>query len=112
MGACREVLMHCSKHPSVRLVEALENDPEAYMDATELISLLKLCYNSLVYCGDHSIAQGTLLDVLRQAHTFGLHLCRLDIRQESIKHTEAMDVVSTYLGLGSYKYEHCYVAYN
>lgn len=38
-----------------------------------------------------------------QAHHFGLHLCKLDIRQESVKHTEALDAVTTYLGLGSYK---------
>lgn len=38
-----------------------------------------------------------------QARTFGLFLCRLDIRQESVKHTEAMDAITTYLGLGSYK---------
>jgi phosphoenolpyruvate carboxylase len=30
-------------------------------------------------------------------------LCKLDIRQESVKHTEAMDAITTYLGLGSYK---------
>ena len=38
-----------------------------------------------------------------QAHTFGLHLCKLDIRQESVKHTEAIDAITTHLGLGSYK---------
>ena len=34
---------------------------------------------------------------------FGLFLCKLDIRQESVKHTEALDAITTYLGLGSYK---------
>lgn len=38
-----------------------------------------------------------------QARTFGLFLCKLDIRQESVKHTEALDAITTYLGLGSYK---------
>ena len=38
-----------------------------------------------------------------QARVFGLYLCKLDIRQESVKHTEALDAVTTYLGLGSYK---------
>lgn len=32
-----------------------------------------------------------------------MFLCKLDIRQESVKHTEAMDAVTTYLGLGSFK---------
>jgi phosphoenolpyruvate carboxylase len=38
-----------------------------------------------------------------QTRVFGLHLAKLDIRQESIKHTEALDAITTYLGLGSYK---------
>ncbi len=38
-----------------------------------------------------------------QARIFGLFLCKLDIRQESVKHAEAMDAITTYLGLGSYK---------
>ena len=38
-----------------------------------------------------------------QARTFGMFLCKLDIRQESVKHTEALDAITTYLGLGSYK---------
>ena len=38
-----------------------------------------------------------------QVHTFGLFLCRLDIRQESVKHTAALDAITTYLGLGSYQ---------
>lgn len=38
-----------------------------------------------------------------QTRVFGLHLVQLDIRQESVKHTEAMDTITTYLGLGSYK---------
>ena len=39
-----------------------------------------------------------------QARIFGLCLCKLDIRQESVKHTEAIDAITTYLGLGSYKW--------
>lgn len=34
---------------------------------------------------------------------FGLFLAKLDIRQESVKHTEAIDAITTFLGLGSYK---------
>ncbi len=30
-------------------------------------------------------------------------LVTLDVRQESTKHTEAIDTITTYLGLGSYK---------
>ncbi|PNW76791.1 hypothetical protein CHLRE_11g476325v5 [Chlamydomonas reinhardtii] len=38
----------------------------------------------------------------RQIRTFGLCMMGLDVRQESTRHTEVMDAVTTYLGLGSY----------
>ena len=34
---------------------------------------------------------------------FGLGMVALDIRQESTRHTDALDAITTYLGLGSYK---------
>jgi len=38
-----------------------------------------------------------------QVTTFGMGLVTLDVRQESTKHTEAIDTITSYLGLGSYK---------
>jgi phosphoenolpyruvate carboxylase len=38
-----------------------------------------------------------------QVTCFGMGLVTLDVRQESSKHTEAIDTVTQYLGLGSYK---------
>ena len=38
-----------------------------------------------------------------QVTCFGMGLVTLDVRQESTKHTEAIDTVTQYLGLGSYK---------
>ena len=34
---------------------------------------------------------------------FGLGMVRLDIRQESTRHNDVLDTITTYLGLGSYK---------
>jgi phosphoenolpyruvate carboxylase len=103
LSATRDVLLHCATHPGVRLREALELDAAAYSGVEEPLSQLKLCYASLLATNDHSMADSKLLDVIRQASTFGLHLCRLDIRQESVKHEAAIDAITTYLGLGSYK---------
>lgn len=64
---------------------------------------LELCYRSLCACGDHGIADGSLLDFLRQVSTFGLSLVRLDIRQESERHSDVMDAITKYLGVGSYR---------
>lgn len=40
---------------------------------------------------------------MRQVSTFGLSLVRLDIRQESDRHTDVMDAITQHLGIGSYK---------
>ncbi|GJV62714.1 phosphoenolpyruvate carboxylase [Tanacetum coccineum] len=49
------------------------------------------------------IADGTLLDFLRQVSTFGLSLVRLDIRQESERHTDVLDAITQHLEIGSYR---------
>ncbi|KAK4790447.1 hypothetical protein SAY86_017751 [Trapa natans] len=69
----------------------------------QFLEPLELCYRSLCSCGDRPIADGSLLDFLRQVSTFGLSLVRLDIRQESDKHTDVLNAITTHLGLGSYR---------
>src|SRR5690554_5535570 len=68
----------------------------------DLTAPLELCYRSLVQCGLEHIANGPLLDTIRRAHTFGLPLIRLDIRQEASRHAEAVAEMVDYLGLGDY----------
>ncbi|MEP1214567.1 MAG: phosphoenolpyruvate carboxylase [Marinobacter sp.] len=63
---------------------------------------LELCYRSLVECGLETIANGPLLDTIRRAHTFGLPLIRLDIRQEASRHAAAVAEMVGYLGMGDY----------
>lgn len=60
------------------------------------------CYQSLLACGMRIIANGLLLDVLRRVRCFGVSLSRLDIRQESTRHTNAIAEITRYLGLGDY----------
>lgn len=69
----------------------------------QLLDPLELCYRSLNDSGDGSIADGCLLDFLRQVSTFGLSLVRLDIRQESERHTDVLDAVTKHLDIGSYR---------
>jgi len=68
----------------------------------DLTEPLELCYRSLVACGLETIANGPLLDCLRRAHTFGLPLIRLDIRQESTRHAEAVAEIVAALDKGDY----------
>ncbi|WP_133543498.1 phosphoenolpyruvate carboxylase [Mesocricetibacter intestinalis] len=60
------------------------------------------CYQSLLACGMRIIANGLLLDSLCRIRCFGVTLSRLDIRQESTRHTEAIAEITRYIGLGDY----------
>ena len=68
----------------------------------DLTGPLEVCYRSLVDCGLQGIAEGPLLDTLRRAHTLGLPLVRLDIRQEASRHADAVAEMVDYLGMGDY----------
>ncbi|KEI72932.1 phosphoenolpyruvate carboxylase [Endozoicomonas elysicola] len=74
------------------------------LDNEELIKPLRLCYESLHACGLGVIADGPLLDTLRRAYCFGLTLIKLDIRQESGRHTQALSELTKALGLGDYEH--------
>lgn len=64
---------------------------------------LYACYQSLQACGMGIIANGQLLDTLRRVKCFGVPLVRIDIRQESTRHTEALGELTRYLGIGDYE---------
>nr|QFR35817.1 phosphoenolpyruvate carboxylase [Garnotia stricta var. longiseta] len=75
----------------------------AFTKIEEFLEPLELCHRSLCACGDKTIADGSLLDFMRQVSTFGLSLVKLDIRQESERHTDVIDAITTHLGIGSYR---------
>jgi len=58
---------------STNVKEVLENDPGAYFVHDELLAPLKVMYNSLQETGDDSIANGRLLDAMRQVNSFCLY---------------------------------------
>lgn len=68
----------------------------------ELMAPLKILYRSMCKCGYNSIANGRLRDLMRRLTCFGMCLVRLDVRQESDRHSEALDAITQHLGLGSY----------
>ncbi|ELL7086987.1 phosphoenolpyruvate carboxylase [Vibrio fluvialis] len=71
-------------------------------NVSQLWDPLYACYQSLHECGMGVIADGSLLDTLRRVKAFGVHLVRLDIRQESTRHADAMSELTRYLGIGDY----------
>lgn len=70
---------------------------------SELQQPLLDCYQSLIDCGMKIIANGALLDCLRRSYCFGIHLLKLDIRQDAERHTDVFSEITQYLDMGDYK---------
>lgn len=68
----------------------------------DLLDPLLMLHRSLVQTALPSLADGALIDTIRRVAVFGLSLLPLDIRQESTRHTEALDAITSFLGVGSY----------
>ena len=77
-------------------------DPDVITSSGALLEPLEIMYRSLIAVGDRVLADGTLLDLIRRVRTFGISMAKLDLRQESDRHAEALDAITRYLGLGSY----------
>jgi phosphoenolpyruvate carboxylase len=75
---------------------------DIFLDIQELIDDLVLCYQSLLDCGMKVIANGSLLDLIRCAATFGATLVRLDVRQDASRHIDALSAITRFYGLGDY----------
>ena len=69
----------------------------------ELLQPLLLCYRSLIACQLPEIANGRLLDFIHRVNCFGIELLKLDIRQESGRHRQAISAITEYLGLGNFE---------
>ncbi|MCB1753383.1 MAG: phosphoenolpyruvate carboxylase [Gammaproteobacteria bacterium] len=67
-----------------------DKNQHCYRDSDEFLNDLYLIYDSLVSHGDSNVANGKLKDLIRLTETFGFHLQRLDIRQESTRHGDAV----------------------
>ena len=75
---------------------------DIFLDIQELTDDLILCYQSLLDCGMKVIANGSLLDLIRCAATFGSTLVRLDVRQDASRHIDALSAITRFYGLGDY----------
>ncbi|UQB41746.1 phosphoenolpyruvate carboxylase [Thiomicrospira microaerophila] len=99
-------LMHGRLQQNLDYLEARLNDDRlaqkgcfAYPNETEFLADLQLIYQSLCGHGDQSIADAELKDLIRLVQTFGFYLMRLDIRQESTVHTDAVTDLLSHLGV-------------
>ena len=78
------------------------NSDHAYANESEFLDDLYSIRDSLISHGEYSTANGDLKDVIRIAETFGFHMVELDIRQESSRHTQAVEEITKLAKLGNY----------
>jgi len=71
----------------------------AYTSEDELLEDLQLIYRSLCEHGDENVANADLKDLIRLVQTFGFYLMRLDIRQESNIHSDAVTDLLSHLNI-------------
>jgi phosphoenolpyruvate carboxylase len=85
---------------NLRLQQNLAGEPlAAYRTEDEFMRDLVLMRDSLISHGDTDTADAELLDLIRLARTFGFYLARLDIRQESTVHSNAVHNILHSLGV-------------
>jgi len=71
---------------------------------SDLKEPLLMLYRSLIDSGMSLIANGLLLDILRRIACFGIHMLRLDIRQDAERHSDVIAELTRYLGMGDYNH--------
>ncbi|AWN17761.1 phosphoenolpyruvate carboxylase [Salinisphaera sp. LB1] len=70
--------------------ERSERPPLAYASAADLVDDIRIMRESLIGHGDEAIAHDRIKDWQRLVETFGFHLARLDLREESTRHTQCV----------------------
>ena len=66
------------------------NDKDLLLEREEILKPLRVVRESLEQNQSENIASGDLLDLMRRAKCFGINLARLDIRQESSRHSQLL----------------------
>ncbi|MDC3069106.1 phosphoenolpyruvate carboxylase [Candidatus Pelagibacter sp.] len=67
------------------------NHKELVSSREEILKPLRVVRESLEQNQNENIASGELLDLMRRAKCFGINLARLDIRQESSRHSQLIN---------------------
>ena len=70
-----------------------------YNNEKEFLKDLLVIRDSLISHGDQYIADAELKDLIRLVESFGFYLMKLDVRQESTRHTEAVAEIFQHLGI-------------
>jgi phosphoenolpyruvate carboxylase len=77
----------------------LPASPGVYLTRDDLLSDLNLIADDLQRAGAKAAVQGALNDFIRLVEAFGVHLLRLDLRQHSERHSQAISETLAYAGV-------------
>jgi phosphoenolpyruvate carboxylase len=78
--------------------------PKDLIQSTEdLLAPFLLIHAALIEDGFRYVANGPVIDTIRRINAFGINLLPLDIRQDGDRHVQALDELTIYLELGSYR---------
>ncbi|PHS24480.1 MAG: phosphoenolpyruvate carboxylase [Methylophaga sp.] len=98
-------LMHGKLQHNIEYLEAyingdlIDKNTSAYHGEEAFLDDLKLIHSSLCGHGDETLANAELQDLIRLVKTFGFYLMRLDLRQESNVHTDAVADLLLHVGV-------------
>ncbi|HET7315029.1 phosphoenolpyruvate carboxylase [Salinisphaera sp.] len=81
--------------------ERSERPPLAYTSADELVDDIRVMRESLIGHGDEAIANDRIKGWQHLVETFGFHLARLDLREESTRHTVCVHEIMAALKIES-----------
>ncbi|MBJ9983842.1 phosphoenolpyruvate carboxylase [Acinetobacter sp. S40] len=96
--------LKATRHWLAQRLQGFEaDDSQIIHTKSELLEPLLLCYRSLMDSNLAEIANGKLLDFIYRVNCFGIELLKLDIRQESGRHRQAISAITEYLGLGNFE---------
>ncbi|MEJ2330244.1 MAG: phosphoenolpyruvate carboxylase [Gammaproteobacteria bacterium] len=102
------IMLHRLRATLMQVQQALQDEslveeqPHAYRNEEEFLEDLLLIHESLTEHGDQEAADARLLDLIMLTRTFGFFLSRLDIRQESTVHSDAVAEIVSQAGIDDY----------
>ncbi len=103
IGPYRTILRNTLNRLEETIALLQNNQTQGAISSTqELLTPLLTCRQSLLDVGLVHSANSLLLDVIRKVHCFGISLVKLDIRQHSECHDEAIAEIVNAIGLGDY----------
>ncbi|MDQ2044221.1 phosphoenolpyruvate carboxylase [Pseudoalteromonas sp. 20-92] len=89
-------------HLGAKIKNKRSDSQDLITDINQLKHPVEVCYRSLLKCNMKVVADGLLLDLLHRINSFGLRLAKLDVRQDSSRHSDVFSELTRYLGLGDY----------